>query len=59
MIFMNDISQKTTRNSVIAELSFGIQEIQRGKRKKTKTKKHCPAKQLLLFALFCCFIVFK
>ena len=27
LIFMNDISQKTTRNSVTAELSFGIQEI--------------------------------
>ena len=36
MIFMNDISPKTTRNSVIAELSFGIQETQRGKRKKKK-----------------------
>lgn len=27
---MNDISQKITRDSVIAELSFGIQETQRG-----------------------------
>lgn len=27
--------------------------------KKNKSKQHCLAKELLLFALFCCFVVFK